>query len=207
LISALNDHDGYDSKSDSKGGRDEVTPSIVKKAMVEWVVNLGDNCRQIQTGIFLPRKDRSVAEDLLVLTDRSLFLIKDTGLILQQLRLEKDPVCIHAYRLSNAAGGKQDPSNFLVAYTDGTIQVYSEFALTWATVVQLPPVQLSVASFASDTGLIVTIADSGLLQIGYLGTKPPIHAVANQSRALDYDKVDEEHKVHTCWSRAIYLMR
>jgi hypothetical protein len=34
-----------------------------------------------------------------------------------------------------------------------------------------------------------------MLRISYLGTKPPVTAVATYSRDLDYDKIDEEHKI------------
>ena len=35
---------------------------------------------------------------------------------------------------------------------------------------------------------------AGNINIGYLGTKPPIAAIGGVKRDLDYDKLDEEHR-------------
>jgi hypothetical protein len=35
---------------------------------------------------------------------------------------------------------------------------------------------------------------TGNIDIGYLGTKPPIAAIGGVKRDLDYDKLDEEHR-------------
>jgi hypothetical protein len=52
------------------------------------------------------------------------------------------------------------------------------------------------SAFLQDCMSLILSFLSGTLNIGYLGTKPPISAVGgvNHSRTLDYDKVDEEHK-------------
>lgn len=193
MLSSLQD-DPYESKQDAKVQPSESQVTSVRSAMVEWTVNLGENCRQIQKGCFLSRNDRNTVDDMLVLTDRSVFLLKENGVVLQQLRLEKDPNCIQGYRLSRGSN-KIQLSNFLIAYNDGTIQIYHEMSLIWATMIGQPAVQMQVASFGDQDGFMVTVSDTGLLTIGYLGTKPPANAVVTQARALDYDKIDEEHKV------------
>jgi hypothetical protein len=38
------------------------------------------------------------------------------------------------------------------------------------------------------------IDDAGNINIGYLGTKPPIAAIGGVKRDLDYDKLDDEHR-------------
>lgn len=38
------------------------------------------------------------------------------------------------------------------------------------------------------------IPSVGRIQIGYLGTKPPVAAIGGVKRDLDYDKLDEEHR-------------
>ena len=39
-----------------------------------------------------------------------------------------------------------------------------------------------------------TLANTGGLNVGYLGTKPPSAAIGGVKRDLDYDKLDEEHR-------------
>ena len=175
-------------------GRDTLTGSFglvaLRSAVVEWNINLGEPCRQIVPGIF----SKSVAQtkgtrggEILLLCDHSLFLVKDSGGILQQRRLEVDPSCICAYTSPQS-------SNFLLANQDCTIQVYSNFNLVWATKVDSVPVQMVVADFGNQEGLIVTINDTGKLSLGYLGTKLPTNNVMTHTREMDYDKMDEEHR-------------
>lgn len=40
----------------------------------------------------------------------------------------------------------------------------------------------------------MTLDDTGKVNIGYLGTKPPVAAIGGVKRDLDYDKLDEEHR-------------
>lgn len=94
------------------------------------------------------------------------------------------------------ASSNQSGHNFIIANQDKTIQVYNEFNLVWAAKVASVPVQVAVNNFGTKRGLIVTIDDTGMLNVSYLGTKPPVNAVAtnNNKRDIDYDKIDEEHR-------------
>ena len=82
----------------------------------------------------------------------------------------------------------------MIAFTDKSLHIYTDFSLSWATKLDSVPTHIAVTSFSNMPGLIVSLTDKGQLGIGYLGTKPPLSAVSSQSRALDYDKIDEEHK-------------
>ncbi len=94
--------------------------------------------------------------------------------------------------------------SFIVATSEGTIQIFTDFVLSWAAKVSSVPVQIAVGRFGTQSGLIVTIDDVGQLSIGYLGTKPPVNAVSlqnngnannsNSNREINYDKIDEEHR-------------
>lgn len=88
--------------------------------------------------------------------------------------------------------------NFLIASRDGTLSVYSEFTLVWAAKLSSVPVQMAVADFGGQRGLVVTLDDTGRLSIGFMGTKPPLTAVPSLSgantREVDYDRLDEEHR-------------
>jgi hypothetical protein len=68
--------------------------------------------------------------NILVLTERSLFLLKETGTILQQRRLEKEPSCLQVFQ-----GGVGMGHNFILANRDHTLQVFQDFQLVWAVTV------------------------------------------------------------------------
>jgi hypothetical protein len=113
--------------------------------------------------------------------------------VIQQRRLEKDPSCLAKYPRSQGQGQGQG-HNFLLACRDGTLQVFADFNVVWAAKLASVPVQLCVANFGSQRGLVVTVDDSGKLSLGYLGTKPPLAAVVSAAREVDYDKMDEDHR-------------
>ena len=56
--------------------------------------------------------------------------LKDTGSLMQQRRLEKEPACIATYQ-----GGVGGGHNFVLAHRDSTLQVYVNFQLVWAVTV------------------------------------------------------------------------
>ena len=190
-----------------KGGNDNTSSSAttfgvsaIRNALVEWSINVGESCRQIEQGCYtratssssnttmMGSKDPSTMSrnsgEVLVLCDKSLFLLKDSGGIIQQRRLEKEPCCFAKYAVggstptvgaapSSSSSQSNDGSqghNFILACRDGTLQVYSEFNLVWAA--KLPasssssssvpvPVQVAVAQFGDQRGLVVTLDDAG----------------------------------------------
>jgi hypothetical protein len=51
------------------------------------------------------------------------------------------------------------------------LMVYNDVRLVWAAKTQLPPIFVDVATFCGSRGLIVTMSDTGFLQVSYLGTE------------------------------------
>ena len=114
-------------------------------------MHIGEPCRQILEGHFSSspaagdnnnrssnnlhndtRRSGSVQSELLVLCDKSLFLLKgETGGVIQQRRLERaDASCMCIVPAS--VGGRESggsSGNFLLAGQDATVQVYSGFNL------------------------------------------------------------------------------
>lgn len=110
--------------------------TAVRSAMVEWDTLLGEHCRQILDGSFSPAassqaqqsdpyragdKSKEPGGELLMLCDRSLFVVRESGVVLQQRLLDKSPACCCAYRPAGATG-----HNVVLAYHDGTLQVSRE---------------------------------------------------------------------------------
>lgn len=185
--------EGSSANNSGSGTKSSFGLTAVRNAMVEWSVNMGDDIIQIADGNFGSGDGSSKSgeknENILVLCLRSLFLLKDNGAIMQQRRLEKDPACFAAYEAGLSGG-----HNFILAYRDHTIQVFTNFQLVWAVAATTIPVQIHVANFGKQKGLVVTVDDKGYLNIGYLGTKPPVSAIGGLKRDIDYDKIDEEHR-------------
>lgn len=49
--------------------------------------------------------------------------------------------------------------------------IYKDVRLVWAAKTQLAPIFVARAKFEQRNGLIVTLSDSGFLQVSYLGTE------------------------------------
>jgi Bardet-Biedl syndrome 9 protein len=183
---------GGSSSAPTKTGAFGLT--AMRSALMEWSVILGETCLQIVDGSFSgteqPNKKGSGGAELLLVCEHSIFLVKESGGVLQQRRVDRPPSCTCSYQ-----SGQRDLDNFIIASRDGTIQVYNRFNLVWAAKSDTVPVSVAVASFAGKAGLLVTLSDTGRLDISFLGTKPPLSiASSTSSRDLDYDKIDEEHR-------------
>ena len=175
--------------------------TAVRSTLMEWSVVVGESCLLIIDGYFSGTDNgnykkqgdaggNSAAEELLLVCDKSLFLVKESGGVLQQRRLDRTPTCACKYR---SAASRID--NFLLASCDSTIQVYSRFNLVWAVKVDNIPISIAVSEFGGQAGLIVTMDDMGTISTSFLGTKPPLSVASSTvSRELDYAKVEEEHK-------------
>ena len=198
---------GNASGADASGKTGAFGLSAMRSALMEWSVQLGETCLAIVPGYFSGAEHASVKRgqgrghisgshgqnqggELLLVCERSLFLVKESGGVLQQRRLEKAPMCVCRYQ-----SGQQGLDSFLLANQDGTVQVFNKFNLVWAAKAEAPPVCLQVSQFAEQAGLVVQLSDSGRLSISFLGTKPPLTiASSTTSRDLDYDKIDAEHR-------------
>ena len=142
---------GSSSKESSTSGR--------RVAIVEWSLQLGDTCRQIVPGLFTrmtlsssqnrPGLGRRQAGEVLILCDKCLYLLKDSGRMMQQKRLEKQPACLSAYDVIGS-----EMSNFIIVYADGMVQVFSDFNVVWAAKLtgirtSAVPVQACVGPFGA----------------------------------------------------------
>ena len=186
------------SSGDSVIEKNSMGLSSIRATLVEWSINLGETCRQILVGKFINDGKQNVRE-IIFLCDRNIFLVKDGGGIMQMRRLEKEPMCMASYLPGQGASSSDDDgavSNFIIVNMDKSIQIFVDFTLAWAAMnyTQALPVIIGVCDIKGQKGLIATVDDEANLKLNYLGTKPPINAVASFSRDLDYDKIDEEHK-------------
>jgi Bardet-Biedl syndrome 9 protein len=191
----------------------------VRASNVEWSLPLGEPCVDILLGSFSQSAESvhlggvalpAQANELCFVCEQSLFLVKaETGGIVQQRRLDRSDSCCatvipvslspspaqsSSLSFSSAPLSLQPALGFVVASRDAALQVFQGFQLVWAARHTASPVCLSVASFGSTQGLIVSIDAVGRLAISFLGTRPPVAAVLSQVRELDFDAVDAEHR-------------
>lgn len=195
-------------------------PSLVRPILIEWSMELGEQCYSMHVGNFSSlshgkkssneNTDFETGNEILMVCERSIFLIKvESGRIIQQRRVEKgisgigggimpaipsssSQSAISTSSLSSLSGV---PTKFFIIDTDGTIFIYNEFNLVWATrPYHEIPIGLLVANISNHKGMFISLDENKNLTVGYLGTKPPSQAVIQTQRDLDYDKIDEEHR-------------
>eukprot|EP00286_Rhodomonas_abbreviata_P017546 CAMPEP_0181342530 /NCGR_PEP_ID=MMETSP1101-20121128/31054_1 /TAXON_ID=46948 /ORGANISM="Rhodomonas abbreviata, Strain Caron Lab Isolate" /LENGTH=436 /DNA_ID=CAMNT_0023454003 /DNA_START=221 /DNA_END=1528 /DNA_ORIENTATION=+ len=170
---------------------DEDRAKDSKKARSEWSVNLGESAGSIcvakhNAGL------KGSQTDIIVMGERTLFWIKETGGIRTQKRLDYFPVTMKAY----PTGVGDGQHNLLVATHQGHIMVYgAELQLLWAAALDEPPIALGVANPVGVKGLVASVSAGGAVSLTYMGTDPPTQVVnAGEKKSLNYERMDEEHR-------------
>ena len=106
-----------------------------KRARAEWSVNLGESA----CAITLARhhhQTRAPNFDIIVLGERTIFWLKDSGGIRTTKLLDMPPLCVRAHPAK--PGG---PDHLLVGTATGQILVYgNQLQLLWAASLEQPPV-------------------------------------------------------------------
>lgn len=182
----------------SSSGSQQKEGADGRKLRCDWSVNVGEDVIDIRIARFTqgqPGQSYSYSGmDIIVLADRTLFVIRDTGEIRAQKRLDFFPSCVYPYLLDGRHGDKVH--NLLVGTHTAQLMVYSDQKLMWSAKTNSSPVSVGVGNFAKLDGLIVVIGDDGVLSCNYLGTDPATQPaqLLDTSRELDYDDMDEEHR-------------
>ncbi len=194
----------------TKGG---ITPT--------WSVNIGDHA----VSIFPARLTRPATgpaldplpQEIVVVGEQSLFVITDDGTIRLQRKLEYNPTFASAYTVakqtshpssssssssSSSAGDAAANDAFalqhlLVSTYQHSLMVYKDTELIWsARMTDAPNVQTSITALGGVQGMIVALKDTCAVSVYYLGTDPPApSAKMVESRELDYDKMNAEHRI------------
>jgi Bardet-Biedl syndrome 9 protein len=163
----------------------------------DWSVNVGEPI----VDCFVSRFSRSLAAsqvDIVVITERSIITLRESGAIRLQKRLDYSPATAHCYSTSEegepSAGSL---SNLLVASHDRSLQVYRDSQLIWAARTNFVPVSIRVASIGGIRGFLIMLSDTCEVCVAYLGTEPPAYSVGIQRenvKELDYERLDAEHR-------------
>ena len=157
-------------------------------------------------------------QDIVAVCDRTLFVLNEKGSIRYQKRLEYTPSCIKTYHLPGlnkdfvqfgdrnltqalSQASNSDANTPLFSYILGSfsnyLMIYKDIQLVWTTKTTSPPIFIETSAFDKQDGLIVTLSDSGQLQVSYLGMEPPISSHnldLNQGKDINYEQMDQEHQ-------------
>uniref|UniRef100_A0A7S2G715 PTHB1 N-terminal domain-containing protein n=1 Tax=Octactis speculum TaxID=3111310 RepID=A0A7S2G715_9STRA len=195
-VPAMSEQEMNESNSDESKGQKSKGINSAKKVRADWVRKLGDNALEIRIGR-LRRNSKDQKMDILVVCEKSVFYLRETGSIRAQRKLDYFPSTTCLYRRPDPRmGGESNVlSNLIIGNFDRQLMVYCDVSLVWAAVVPATPVAIEVAKFGQQDGLIVTLDDRGTLQVNYLGTDPPSSAVvASSNKEINYEEIDEEHR-------------
>jgi Bardet-Biedl syndrome 9 protein len=153
-----------------------------------WICNIGEQARHIQIHF----NKYTQQSDVVVLGENSLFILNEnSGSIRYQKRYNFSPACFLTYHLPvNGAdifvedgedkrevidradhdGLKTPGFMIMMGSFEGFLMVYRDTKLAWTTKLPGVPVFVAKASFQGLEGLIVSLDDTGLLSVSYLGT-------------------------------------
>lgn len=171
----------------------------VKKIQINWECNIGEYAYEIASARFTSAVKVGVNE-ILVLGEHTIFVLRETdGELVSQKRMEFEATVMCPYLRPGATKKNASKDNMILASNTGHIMIYDDKRLLWSarlgTQINCPIVHVEVAQFGDLPGLIAMMDDQGTIAISYLGTDPPNTKVgANETKELDYDKMDEEHR-------------
>jgi Bardet-Biedl syndrome 9 protein len=178
-----------------------------KQVQVDWKLSLGEAALQIVTtanfsttggvnesGGQRPGSRGSASTDIVVLAERTLFVVSEAGYMKSQKKLDFVPAVCRVFPVRPEMGDNS-PVHLLVADSTGSVMVYRGMQLLWASKCDVPPVALSIARFGTVGGLLVGLADNGLLGVSYMGMEPPVTVVGGyEGKELHYEEMDDEHR-------------
>ena len=157
-----------------------------------WKANLGELSTQIQV-IF---NELSKKEEIVVLTETLLNLIDSNGVLLYQKKLDFEPMCFYAYNITDDNYKKNQVFDLmcLISSTYHHIMIYKGFQLAWVAKLFDTPVFISLNNFDNIKSLIVTLSDTGSLNVLYLGMEKIKNVKLIKTKDIDHKKIAKERE-------------
>lgn len=178
-----------ESKDNGGSGDASATGDTGRRVSSEWACNIGEDILQIEPCRFSKGLQNSQV-DIIVLCERTLFVVKESGEMKFQKRLDVPSMCCSPYWMPD---GKVH--NLLVGTHSAHVVVHSDTTIVWNAKAPATPLALGVATLCGTAGMIVALLDNGTVSVNYLGTDPAANPVqVLESKDLDYDAIDEEHR-------------
>jgi Bardet-Biedl syndrome 9 protein len=162
-----------------------------KRIQAEWSINIGEEVHDIKIARYSQSLSASQNE-IIVIGDRTLFTIKESGKITSQKRLDYFPsaFCVYTQSMEKAVARH----NLIIGTHNKTLMIYKDPKLVWSAGTNFIPVAVRVGKFGGIKSLIVMMDDCGNLSVNYLGTD----AISNsapimESKEIDFVEIQEEH--------------
>ena len=133
------------------------------------------------------------ATDILVVASHTMVALRESGVIRSQRRIDFAPLCATTYAAHSTEAGAPD-ENVLIGTQGGVVLVFRDLELLWSARLAHPATALRVGSFGGVAGLVLSLGHDGATALSYLGTDPPASSVAAETKELNYEAMDEEHR-------------
>ncbi|XP_057670640.1 protein PTHB1 isoform X1 [Diorhabda carinulata] len=140
-----------------------------------------------------PIIDIAVREDpvnkiasIVVLGERNLFCLFDSGRLNFMKKLEYSPICFEVYIIN-------EKIFCLIVSETNNLLIYENTTLKWCAKLQYLPVCIKRAFLRTVKGALVLLSEDGALDCCYLGTEPSLFvAPPLTERETDIEKIEEE---------------
>lgn len=157
-----------------------------------WRVIIGEPALEVTTARLTPSLAQGQV-DIVILGERTLFAMSETGQLRLQMRLDYPPQALTAFPLRDGRSG------IIVASSTGALMVYHERRLVWSARTATAPVSIRIERFNKTPGMLVLLDGQGRVTVAYLGTVPSTSLAGTARLAAgeqDYEAMDEEtHKL------------
>lgn len=169
-----------------------------KKIQSDWSIVLGEEVYDICVARY--SQNCSGQNEIIVLGEKTMFVVKENGSLISQRRFDFHPSCIYAYNTSRDSLAKQ---NLMIGTHSSTISILKDPRTIWSAKLHSVPIALRTGTFGSVQGMVVTLDDSGELCVCYIGTDPSFANMsglisssdsASERQDFDYMKAEEEHR-------------
>ncbi|XP_029735561.2 protein PTHB1 [Aedes albopictus] len=118
----------------------------------------------------------NVESVIIVLGENNLLCITDTGKLKFIKKLDYSPICFHSFII----GWYWEPDTRLmiaVVSESGSLLLYEDSQIVWSAELPEIPVAISRANVSGLPGALVTLDNSGVLSVGFLGSEPHLFKV------------------------------
>ena len=160
-----------------------------RKLSAEWSFNLGEDCIDMCV-CRLTRNLPNQQVDIVVLCEKTLFVLKDNGEMRFNKRLDFPGASLTPYLLPD-----NRTHNILIGTFAPSIFVHNDAKVLWAAKAAATPLRVIVSKACQTEGSIVILADDNSASVNYLGTDPASNPIQPlESKELDYEAMDEEHR-------------
>ena len=154
------------------------------KIVYSWKTNLGEMTKVITTVTFKDTKTTKI----FVLTDSFINYLDDNGKLVQQKKLDFDPMGLLVYEAEVPDKNQTDFGNVMLIVTTSAkhVFVFRGLAIIWAFRLQESPIWFERGDFKGNKGLLACLSDSGVLSVNYLKTD-----LASQNKLFEVKKALE----------------